>query len=87
MRDGVEAEDLDAAGGGGEQPGEHLDCGGFAGAVGTEEAEELAGCDGEIDVLNSGEVSETAGEIGGGDSGIHVGEGYLMAMRQGLQEV
>ena len=86
VRDGVEAEDLDAAGGGSEQAGEHLDGGGFAGAVGTEKAEELTGCDAEIDVLNSGELSETAGEIGGGHSGIHVGEGYLM-QRQGLQEV
>ena len=59
---GVEAEDLDAAGGGSEEAGEHLDGGGFAGAVGAEEAEELAGRDGEVDVLNGGEVAEAAGE-------------------------
>ena len=75
---GVEAEDLNAAGGGSEQAGEHLDGGGFACAVGAEEAEELAGGDGEIDVLNGGEFAETAGEIGGGDSGSHLGEAYPM---------
>jgi hypothetical protein len=73
---GVEAENLDAAGGWRKQAGEHLDGGGFAGAVGAEEAEELAGGDGEVDILDGGEVAETAGEIGGGDRGDHVGEGY-----------
>ena len=73
---GVEAEDLDAAGGGGEEAGEHLDGGGFTGAVGAEEAEELTGRDGEVDVLNGGEVAETAGEVGGGDGRDHVGEAY-----------
>ena len=48
--DCVEAEDLDGAGGGREQAGEHLDGGGFTCAVGAEEAEELAGGDGEVDV-------------------------------------
>ena len=61
----VFAEDVDAAGGGGEQAGEHLDGGGFACAVGAEEAEELAGSDGEIDVADCGELAETAGEGGG----------------------
>src|SRR4051812_21220267 len=49
--DRVEAEDPDAAGGGSEEAGEHLDSSGFAGAVGAEEAEELTGRDGEVDVL------------------------------------
>ena len=75
--DGVQAEDLDGAGGGGEQAGEHLDGGGFACAVGAEEAEELAGSDGEVDVLNGGEFAETAGEACGGNGGDHVWEGYL----------
>ncbi len=69
---GVEAENLDGAGGGREEAGEHLDGGGFAGAVGAEEAEELAGGDGEIDVLNGGEIAETTGEACGGDGGDHV---------------
>jgi hypothetical protein len=73
----VETEDPDTAGGGGEEAGEHLDGGGFAGAVGAEEAEELAGRDGEIDVLNGGEVAESPGEALGGDGRDHVGEAYL----------
>ena len=79
--DGVEAEDLDGAGGGSEQAGEHLDGGGFAGAVGAEEAEELAGSDGEVDVLNGGEFAEAAGEAGGDDGRDHVGEAYLRAKK------
>jgi len=73
----VLTEDLDGAGGGREEAGEHLDCGGFAGAVRAEEAEELAGGDGEVDVLNGGEVAETAGEACRGDGGGHVWEAYL----------
>jgi hypothetical protein len=79
--DGVEAEDLDAAGGGGEEAGEHLDGGGLAGAVGAEEAEELTGGDGEVDVLDGGEVAEAAGEAGGDDGWDHVREGYLKGKR------
>ena len=75
--EGVEAEDPDAAGGGGEKAGEHLDGGGFAGAVGAEEAEELAGRDGEVDVLNGSKVAKAASEAGGGDGRDHVGEAYL----------
>ena len=70
---GIEAENLDAAGGRGEEAGEHLDGGGFAGAVGAEEAEELTGGDAEVDVLNGGEVAEAAGQVGGGDGRGHVG--------------
>ena len=77
-RDGVLrevfAEDFDAAGGGGEQAGEHLDGGGFACAVGAEEAEELAGCDGEVDAVDGGEVAEAAGKGGGLDGGRHCGQ-------------
>ncbi len=58
----VFAEDLDGAGAGSEEAGEHLDGGGFAGAVGAEEAEELAGFDREIDVIDGGEAIESAGE-------------------------
>src|SRR5690606_18479249 len=39
-----------------------LDRGGLAGAVGTEEAEHLAGCDGEGEVVDGGEAPESAGE-------------------------
>jgi hypothetical protein len=75
---GVEAEDLDAAGGWGEESGEHFDCGGFSCAVGAEKTEELTGSDGEIDVLNGSKLAETAGEVRGDNSGDHLGEGYLM---------
>ena len=63
----VLTEDLDGAGGGREEAGEHLDGGGFAGAVGSEEAEELAGLDVEIDVVDCGEAIEDAGKGVGGD--------------------
>jgi hypothetical protein len=75
--DGVKAKDLNGAGGGSEKAGKHLDGGGFAGSVRTEEAEELAGGDGEVDVLNGGKVAETAGEACRGDGGDHVREAYL----------
>jgi hypothetical protein len=73
---------LNAAGGGGEESGEHFDGGGLACSVRAEEAEELAGRDGEIDVLNGREVAETAGEVGGGDGGNHLGEriSYVVAL-------
>ena len=67
----VHAEHLNAAGGGCEQAGKHLDGGGLACAVGAEEPEELAGRDAEIDVLHGNEIAEAAGEPGGGDGSIH----------------
>ncbi len=69
---GVEAEDLDGAGGGCEQAGEHLDGRGLAGSVRSEEAEELARCDGEVDVLDCSEVAEATGEVCGGDGCGHL---------------
>ena len=63
----VLAENLDGARGGCEEAGEHLDGGGFAGAVGTEKAEELAGLDGKIDVVDCGESVEGASKRVGGD--------------------
>lgn len=71
-----EIEDADAAGGRGEQAGEHLDHRGFAGAVGSEEAEELAGLDGKVDGVNGDEFAEPAGKIFGGDGDVtgHAGE-------------
>ena len=44
----VEAVDERAAGVGGEETEKAVDRGGLAGAVGAEEGEELAGCDGEV---------------------------------------
>ena len=87
---GVEAEDLDAAGGWSEEAGEHLDGGGLACAVGAEEAEELAGRDGEVDVLNGGEVAESTREACGGDGGNHVVKHILrgrLVMREKVESV
>ena len=49
---------LDAAAGGAQQRGEHLDGGGFAGAVGSEKSEYLSLSDVEADVVDGGEIAE-----------------------------
>ena len=59
----VEAVELDAAAGGTEQGGEHLDCGGFAGSVGAEEGEDFALGDVEGDVVDGEEIAEFFGEV------------------------
>ena len=46
---GIEAADVDLAGGGGEQSGEHFDGGGLPGAVGSQEGADVAGVDFEIE--------------------------------------
>ena len=58
MGDGIEAVELHAAAGRRQQRGEHLDGGGFAGAVGAEKREDLALGDIEGDVVDGGEVAE-----------------------------
>ena len=62
---------MHGAGTGREEAGEHLDGGGFACAVGAEEAKKLAGFDGEIDVVDGGEAVEGASERVGGDCRRH----------------
>jgi hypothetical protein len=57
------AEDLNGAGAGREQAGKHLDGGGFACAIGTEEAKKLARFDRKIDVIDRGEAVEPTGEL------------------------
>ena len=69
----VLAENADAAGGGCEQAGEHFDGGGFARAVGAQEAEELSGGYGEIDILNCSKFAEAASERGRFDGQGHGG--------------
>jgi hypothetical protein len=71
VRGEIEAEDLNAARGGGEQAGQHLDGGGFAGAVGAEKAVELTLGDVEVDVPHGNEIAETAGKSSGGDGCAH----------------
>src|SRR3984957_17363765 len=69
----IEAEDFDASRGRGEQASEHLDSGGFAGAVRSEEAEELPRGDAQAYILYGGEGAEAARQTLGGDGGrIHV---------------
>ena len=65
----IEAENFDAPGGGREQAGEHLDGGGFARAVGAEEAEELSGRDAQVDAVNGHKFAEAAAQALGGDGG------------------
>ena len=62
-------EDADAAGGRREQAGQHLDGGGFAGAVGAKKAEELTGINPKIHVQDGGEVAEAAGKRSSIDCG------------------
>ena len=58
MAEQIHAENADEAGAGREQAGEHFDGGGFAGAVRTEKAEELAALHGEVERVNGVEVLE-----------------------------
>src|SRR6266550_3174818 len=52
-----------------QESGEHFDDGGFAATVGAEETEDLAFFDAEADVVDGGEIAETAHKILRGDSG------------------
>src|SRR6185312_5113850 len=57
MGNEIFAEDADRAGGRCEQTGEHLDRGRLARSVGTEEAEELAGLNNKVDVVDGCEAA------------------------------
>ena len=54
----VGAEDLRVAGVDREQGGQHLEHGGLAGAVGSEDAEDLAAVDGQVDAVDGALVAE-----------------------------
>lgn len=71
---GVVAGDGDGAAGGEEEGDEHSDDGGFAGAVGSEEAVDFAALDGEIDVIDGLDGAEAADQ-GAGFDGVGVGVG------------
>src|SRR5690606_9154153 len=58
----IEAGDLSFALGGLQQAAEHLECGGFAGAVGTEQTEDLAARYLESNVVGGREITETLGQ-------------------------
>jgi hypothetical protein len=69
VRGEVQAEEFDVAGGGSQETSEHFDGGGFACAVGSEEAEKLACGDVESDAVNRGERAKAAGEVAEGNGG------------------
>ena len=64
---GVEAEDADVAAGALADAFEDFDGGGFACAVGAEQAEDFAGADFEIDASNGLEIAVFFAESGDGD--------------------
>ena len=59
---GIETRDARPAGGGVDEAGQHLECGRFAGAVGAEEADELALGDREADLVGGAHLLELAPE-------------------------
>ena len=54
---------------GAQQTQQHPDGGGLAGAVGPQEAVDLAGCDLEVEVVERDHAPESLGEGGGVDDG------------------
>ena len=70
----IEAVELDMAGGGAEQRGEHLDGGGFAGAVGAEEGEDLPCIHLKGNVFDSGELVKGFGQVFHPDHGVPPGK-------------
>src|SRR5260370_4776534 len=65
----MHTEKRDAARGGSQEAGQHLDRGGVARAVGTQESEKLSRCDAKVDVVDSNQFSETASQALGRDGG------------------
>jgi len=57
------AEQPDLAGVGGDQPEDHVQGGGLAGAVGTEQADDLARADPEADAVHGGDRPEALGDV------------------------
>src|SRR5690606_22600135 len=53
----------DLAGGGAVDPGEDVEGGGLAGAVGTDEAHELTGRDGQLEIREGLEAAEADGDV------------------------
>ena len=70
----IAAADSDGAGGGLEDTEDHVDGGGFSGAVGAEEAEDFVGTDLEGEAVDGGGWAVLFAEIGDGEDG-HQGRG------------
>ena len=67
-----------------QQPGEHLDDGGFAAAVGAEKAEDFALFDAEAHVVHGGEIAEAPDQMLRGDGGLGRSVGHGLAVRREL---
>src|SRR5579859_2417000 len=70
----IDPENLNAPRAWSEQPGEHLDGGGFARAIGAEETEELAGRNAQVHAIDGNEFSETPGQALSANRGSEVHE-------------
>lgn len=66
-----DAVDLDRAGVRPDEADEHLDGGGFAGAIAPEQAVDAAAADAQVQVLHDRRAVERAGDIGGFDDVVH----------------
>ena len=70
---GIEAEELDLPGRGAEHGRQHPQQGGLAGPVGTEEPDDAALVDAQVEVSDGHVAAEPTGEACGGDDGAHAG--------------
>ena len=81
MEPGIEASDGGGTGGGFGEAGEHLDGGGFSGAVGAEEAEDFVGGDLEGEAIDGGERAERFLEMTEDNDGLGHGQGNEISKR------
>ncbi len=63
LADGVETEDRGSTGGGADQAKQHTHGGRFTGAVGSQEAKNLATGIGQIDMIHGHEIAEFLGQV------------------------
>ena len=74
----VAAGEEDFAAGGLDEADDHLNGGGFAGAVGPEVAEDVAGGEGEADVFDGGDGTVGFGDVSEFEHGVEVLGGTMM---------
>ena len=88
MRDHVDAGDAHLAGGGQRTRGADADSGRFAGAVGAEQAEDLALVDGEVDAIDGDYALFALVNFGqAGDFDDHLGGRPFRGMGNGFKEI
>ena len=63
----VHVRHLNPASGRRQHPAQHPNRGGFARAIGAQQAKYFAGLDGKVDVINRDEIAEAAGQVFGKD--------------------